>query len=216
MNGVLDGLEILPESLSGNRLIADYYEGSPRLGPFYAGYPWSISAFRRRVEHLKRRSMAERQFVLREAIQPSTPRAAEKLERIAAGDGFVITTGQQAGLLGGPLYTSYKILTAVKLARELENALRVPVAPLFWVPADDHDWEEVNHLVLVDARNQLQRVELPDTAETAVYQQIVPHWEQNRHSFPDTGDVTIRSGYANERRPSFSVFCIWQTKSGHL
>ncbi len=168
MSIVLDGLEIRLESLSGTKLVRDYYSGDPELGTFYSGYPWSLSAFRRRAELVKRRATGERQRLLRESVEPTSPRAAEKLERIAAGEGFVVTTGQQAGLFGGPLYTAYKVLTTVKLAQVLEETLGVPVAPLFWSPADDHDWEEVNHMGVLDARNQLQRVELPGQPDSAV------------------------------------------------
>src|SRR5262245_45318890 len=159
MSGTLDGLEIRLGPLTSSKLVLDYYAGNAELGTFYAGYPWSLSAFRRRADQLKHGS-GERGSVLREAVEATTPRAAEKLERIANGEGFVITTGQQPGLFGGPLYTSYKILTAVKLAHVLEQSLHVPVAPLFWLPADDHDWDEVNHVSLLDARNQLHRIEL--------------------------------------------------------
>lgn len=161
---VLDGLELITSKLTGSKLIDDYYAGAPALSQFYAGYPWSRDAFRRRAHQLRSAHSSERETVLREAIQPTSPRAAEKLERIAGGDGFVVTTGQQPGLFGGPLYTAYKILTAVKLAETLERELRVPVAPLFWVPADDHDWQEVHHVSVLDTRNQLLRLELEDRA----------------------------------------------------
>src|SRR5262245_26330421 len=168
MNNVLEGLEIKLGRLPGPKLVQDYFAGHPELGTFYAGYPWSLSAFRRRADQITRMAQPSRRSILRDAIEPSTPRAAEKLERIASGDGFVVTTGQQAGFFGGYLYTAYKILTAVRLAEVLEQALRVPVAPLFWVPADDHDWSEVNHTFLIDAKNQLQRIELEGAAEPQV------------------------------------------------
>ncbi len=58
---------------------------------------------------------------------------------------FVIA-GQQAGLFGGPLYTFYKALQAIRLARRLESALSRKVIPLFWVASDDHDFAEVSRL----------------------------------------------------------------------
>ena len=55
----------------------------------------------------------------------------------------VIITGQQPGLLTGPLYTIYKAATAVILARRLAECWGVPCIPVFWVGGDDHDFEEV-------------------------------------------------------------------------
>lgn len=79
--------------------------------------------------------------------------------------GYFVTTGQQTGLFGGPLYTIYKALTAVRLARALEAVLERPVAPLFWVASTDHDWDEVNHVQLLDAENALHRLVLPADAD---------------------------------------------------
>ncbi|MHC4932535.1 MAG: bacillithiol biosynthesis protein BshC [Planctomycetota bacterium] len=59
-------------------------------------------------------------------------------------EGFCVVSGQQAGLLCGPAYTTYKIFTLLNAARVLEEELSVPVVPLFWVETEDHDWDEVN------------------------------------------------------------------------
>ena len=46
--------------------------------------------------------------------------AARKLESVLAGQGQFVTTGQQPGLFLGPLYTIYKLASAINLARRLE------------------------------------------------------------------------------------------------
>ncbi len=56
-----------------------------------------------------------------------------------------ITTGQQPGLFGGPLYTVHKALAARAIARELEHRLQRPVVPVFWLAGYDHDWAEATH-----------------------------------------------------------------------
>src|SRR5207247_1674067 len=45
-------------------------------------------------------------------------------DRLAGGEVLVITTGQQPGLFTGPLYTVYKALSAIALARRLERERR--------------------------------------------------------------------------------------------
>ena len=60
---------------------------------------------------------------------------------------FVIC-GQQAGLFGGPLYTLYKAMHAVRLSSVLSAMTSKKVIPLFWVASDDHDFQEINHLGL--------------------------------------------------------------------
>lgn len=65
------------------------------------------------------------------------------------GGEAVVATGQQPGLLGGPLYTVYKAATAVRAAEKLRQRFGVPVAPLFWLGSDDHDFAEasVTHIL---------------------------------------------------------------------
>jgi bacillithiol biosynthesis cysteine-adding enzyme BshC len=103
-----------------------------------------------------------RRTLLRDALRPTTPSAAAKLDRILAGEGVVVTTGQQPALLGGPLYTLYKTLTAVRLAEALEARLEMPVLAVFWVASDDHDWEEAHATWLIDEANELRRFDLAD------------------------------------------------------
>ena len=70
--------------------------------------------------------------------------AAERLARSAGGRGIVVTTGQQPGLFGGPMYTWSKALSALALADALERATGVPVAPVFWAATDDADFDEAS------------------------------------------------------------------------
>ncbi len=79
------------------------------------------------------------------------------LERLRQNDAVVVITGQQAGMFGGPLYTVFKALTALKLAEQL-RAEGVNAVPMFWIAAEDHDFQEVNHTRLVNREGQLTTV----------------------------------------------------------
>jgi bacillithiol biosynthesis cysteine-adding enzyme BshC len=72
----------------------------------------------------------------------------------------MVTTGQQPGLFGGPLYNVSKALTAARLAEALEARLGKPVVTLFWVSSEDHDWEEACHAEVIGVDNELHRVEV--------------------------------------------------------
>jgi bacillithiol biosynthesis cysteine-adding enzyme BshC len=70
-------------------------------------------------------------------------RARENLDALLSGRALAVTTGQQAGLFTGPLYTVLKALTAAALAERLAAAWQRPVVPVFWVAGDDHDFAEI-------------------------------------------------------------------------
>jgi bacillithiol synthase len=55
-----------------------------------------------------------------------------------------VVTGQQTGLLTGPLYSFLKAVTVIRLAADLEAASGLRHIPLFWMASEDHDLLEVN------------------------------------------------------------------------
>ena len=61
-----------------------------------------------------------------------------------------VVTGQQIGLLGGPLYTTYKVLGAVYHAKQIHGQA------VYWLETNDADFNEINHIDYLDADNQLQ------------------------------------------------------------
>jgi len=89
------------------------------------------------------------------------------LERLASGAALCVTTGQQPGLFTGPLFTVYKALTAIALARSAEQALGRPVVPVFWVAGDDHDFQEANHVDVLATGGEIERVVLRERAQDA-------------------------------------------------
>lgn len=164
-------LEILAAPITGSALVFDYLAADPRLSTFYFGHPYDARAYRRKADAVSKRLDARARERLRAALRPLTPAASGRLDRILAGDGFVVTTGQQAGLFGGPMYTVNKALSAIRLARELERLVDRPVLAVFWIAADDHDWAEVDHTFLLDRDGYAVRLDVaadPDLPPVAM------------------------------------------------
>ena len=70
------------------------------------------------------------------------PRAAELAARLADPATAVVVTGQQTGLLGGPLLALVKAAAATRWAEVLEAAGQ-PAVAVFWMATEDHDFAEV-------------------------------------------------------------------------
>lgn len=62
----------------------------------------------------------------------------------------MVITGQQVGLLGGPLYTTYKVLGAVHLANKIRGEA------LYWLETNDADFNEINHIEYLDSAGRLR------------------------------------------------------------
>lgn len=74
------------------------------------------------------------------------PAVLKNLSLLRSGTTFTITTGHQLQLAGGPLFFTYKILTAIKLANALNEDLTANhFIPVFWLASEDHDFPEIDH-----------------------------------------------------------------------
>jgi bacillithiol synthase len=145
---------------SMSALFLDYVTDWSRVQKFYP-QPFSleaIAAFARQRKPLDRAH--------RDRLCAGLTGNAKSIEKLAAGAAAVIT-GQQAQLFAGPNYTILKILTVIKLAKALDSA-GVPAVPVFWIAAEDHDYQEIESATVLDRDSGLSqvRVELtnPDSA----------------------------------------------------
>lgn len=113
---------------------------------------------------------ADRTMAVRDPLRPAflaEGPAAARLEQLLRGEALCVTTGQQPGLFLGPLYTVYKALSAVAYAEHLEQELRRPVVPVFWVAGDDHDFLESAQTFALSAAGDVERLALPERAADA-------------------------------------------------
>ncbi|MBS1912042.1 MAG: bacillithiol biosynthesis cysteine-adding enzyme BshC [Bacteroidetes bacterium] len=111
------------------------------------------------LEHLRslERFTPEHRAALAEAIALDLERwnaphaATEAAAALRSPETYAVITGQQAGLAGGPLYTLYKAIGAIRAAEDLARLHpEHRFVPVFWIEADDHDFDEVRMLTLLD------------------------------------------------------------------
>lgn len=153
-------MHLLPRPLGGSPLVHDYLNGVDRAAAFYRGSPHRMETFRRKAAELKGSTGPDAIARVAPMIRPAGPVAEQALLDVTSQGGYFVTTGQQPGLFGGALYSLYKALTAVQLARTLAAELGKPVMPLFWVASEDHDWDEANHTHVVDQTDGLRMLAL--------------------------------------------------------
>jgi bacillithiol biosynthesis cysteine-adding enzyme BshC len=162
--------EIVTEALGGSPLSLAAQRGHVPEA-WYAPRPATVAQWRARAVEVAQRFNPEWLARLEPAIRPSGS-AGERLRRVAAARGIVVTSGQQPGLFGGPAYTFSKALSARALADQLERQTGIPVAPVFWAATDDADFGEASQTTIaIDGelvRLALQSAPPPGTPMDAV------------------------------------------------
>ncbi len=91
-------------------------------------------------------------------FEPST-KTLRNISFLSDKKTLAVVTGQQLGILGGPLYTFYKIITAIKLCSFLSDRYDdYQFVPVFWLEGDDHDFNEVREISLISENNEVKKV----------------------------------------------------------
>lgn len=130
----------------GTKLIKDYLSGSPNLKEFVKDFP-SVDSI---LDVARNHSYSdENRQLLYDAICRQYEKCGLEVpdfwKEITSANSFTITTGHQLNLFGGPKYFIYKIISVIKLARELnEKQKDLNFLPVFWMATEDHDFEEIN------------------------------------------------------------------------
>ena len=148
------------------RLAADYAFDYARVADFFAGDPSDPPAWRdavlRAQQHPRDRDAVAGLVLAQQRARGAPPEAIAAAARLSDPRSVAILTGQQAGLFGGPLFTLLKAVTAIRLAERTAAEQQVPAVAVFWIDAEDADWDEVKSCGVLDADLNLVRVALPD------------------------------------------------------
>ena len=148
--------------LGFNNLFSDYCSQASDVLDFFEYHPFEPG------------SLIKRRFIplnfepnrLRDALTAYNPdhllheNAKNNLDSLLQNpESRTIVTGQQLTFAGGPLFTLYKILTAISESRKLSAETGHPVVPIFWLADEDQDFEEISS-VSVPSGTGLQHVTL--------------------------------------------------------
>ncbi len=139
----------LPFSKLFNTYVSDY----SKLSGFYTANPFNRNEVRVKAEAITTPKVKS-EFIeaLKEYHKYLDISESQKnqLDKFSKEDSIVIVTGQQLGVYGGPLFTVYKTITTILLARKWEKELNKQVVPVFWLADEDHDFEEIASIGIPD------------------------------------------------------------------
>jgi len=133
--------------------LVNYLENAPDLHSFYNQRP-DLEGFAQLFNHknvtTNRALLAEVLTSQYQSVFEVDPQYAKLVNKnislLKKENTFTITTGHQLNIFAGPLYFIYKIVTAIKLSRQLKDAFPDKnFVPVYWMATEDHDFAEINH-----------------------------------------------------------------------
>lgn len=122
----------------------------------------------------------------------------KNLQQLSEKNTLTVVTGQQLGLFVSPLYTVYKTLTVLKMTEELNRTVEgYNFVPVFWLEGEDHDFDEINHIYILDESNALREFSVAQDQELEQY-------SINKQTLPDNMDSLFNRLKDNLQDSEFS------------
>ena len=142
------------------KLIQDYLSWEEQLEPYCSVRP----ELNELLAYSKRKAFpAKRRRVIVDVLKEQAGKSKyasdvtrKQIELLSEDDANTVVTGHQLCIYGGPMFFPYKILSAVRLAKRL-NDEGAKVVPVYWMASEDHDFEEVNHVYIGEKKFQWDR-----------------------------------------------------------
>jgi bacillithiol biosynthesis cysteine-adding enzyme BshC len=187
-------------------LFTDFLAFSSKVQSFYSRPPYFSEWLNEEAKKVQydapRREQVTRILEHQNKSWKASQKTLENLERLRNGAAAVVT-GQQVGLFGGPTFSIYKALTAVKLA-EQATAAGIDTVPIFWLATYDHDLAEVNHISLPGSDGTLLKITVPShdgpgapVSNVRLGDEIVPALDEAAAVLGDTEATTfLRETYS--------------------
>lgn len=170
------------EHLPFSKLYKTYVRDFQQLDDFYETNPFDKKSVAQKINSFEFRGDRKKAVDFLTSFNQQFDvhsEALDNLQRLNDEQALTIVTGQQLGILGGPLYTVYKTISVIHLAEKLERQHGRPVIPIFWLADEDHDYDEVRGINVFNKDDKVEHLELPShnnhlsaVAEMTVPQQV--------------------------------------------
>ncbi|MCH8557275.1 MAG: bacillithiol biosynthesis cysteine-adding enzyme BshC [Balneolia bacterium] len=212
--------------LGFSRLFTDYLNENEEAHSFYNGRsPFQVGSFLKQAKARGIQSGVGREELsdlLMKFNAPFNP-GEESIRNILAlkdKDTFTVVTGQQLCLFGGPLYTLYKTVSAIALAKHLSEKTSLKVVPVFWLADEDHDFEEISFTNAFSKDHELIKAGIPSTAfegHSAGRLQIDEHTEQAKSLLAEIlGASSDQFKEVNKLISDWTPGAKWRTSFGRM
>ncbi|WP_445665970.1 bacillithiol biosynthesis cysteine-adding enzyme BshC [Fodinibius sp. AD559] len=183
------------EDLPFSKLFKTYVHNFDEVSEFFETNPFDRNAISQKIDEFNfqgnRKQTASILSALNEQFNAHEV-AIRNIERLEKENALAVVTGQQLGVYGGPLYTVLKTISTIHIARKLEKEFDRPVIPVFWLADEDHDYDEVRKLTIIEEDKPKtfslppKNNHLPTVADLQLPDEISDMRDQLKESLYDT------------------------------
>ncbi|XWN38210.1 MAG: bacillithiol biosynthesis cysteine-adding enzyme BshC [Balneola sp.] len=153
------------DKLPFSKLFKTYTSNFDALTDFYSGNPFSDKDVVLKSERIRKKdSHINFLAALKDLHSELEIEQSSQIEKLANPDSLAVVTGQQLGIYGGPVFTIYKTISTILLAKEWEKKLARPVVPVFWLADEDHDFEEIAWFG-IPGNKEFKKIEYSDESD---------------------------------------------------
>ncbi|UCH32149.1 MAG: bacillithiol biosynthesis cysteine-adding enzyme BshC [Candidatus Bathyarchaeota archaeon] len=147
------------EFVSSEKITSDYINYAPHLKAMFPRHFREPSLRKCKVGH---RGLVDKLLKYNKSIGAPL-RVIQNIESLLQPEIYAVITGQQPGLLSGPLYTVYKAISTLAICERLSTQ-KYSLVPIFWNASEDHDFSEVSYIKLFK-ENKVYAIHYDDVAK---------------------------------------------------
>lgn len=156
----IDYNDLPPTGTSFSSLFIDYVNDFEKVKKFYTWNFRDQANWQAAVDLVAKRTIPRSEVSRILSIQNRDFHCGVKtlanIDALSNDNALAVVTGQQVGLFTGPLYTILKTLTTLKLTEKLQKQFPdFLFVPVFWLEGEDHDYDEVGSVKLLNQANDL-------------------------------------------------------------
>lgn len=144
-------------------LFIDFINNDERIKQFFPSnyYNYREELFDLRLNQTKHFKKFYKQLINDSARLELTQKQRQNYELIEESNTLFVITGQQPGILGGPLYSLYKAISAISYCQQYkQNYPQFNFIPVYWVEESDDDVDEVNKYAFIDSSYEIHNLKL--------------------------------------------------------
>lgn len=100
------------------------------------------------------------QIINYNSLLPKNIKRDENIEHLKSRDTLRVVSGQQVGIFLGDALTLHKAISLLAYANYFQKEFKKKCVPIFWLQTEDHDFEEISKIKILDSNNELKSFKL--------------------------------------------------------